>query len=68
MPPPLNAPSPYATILNYLNDREGAPLCFVGFLRHPMSPHPQLDATILNYVNDRAIERGRHYPVYPVRV
>ena len=51
-PPP---PSTDATILNYLNDREGgrgAPLSFIGF----WGPPPSLDATILNYLNDR--ERG----------
>ena len=49
--PPSNAPSPDATILNYLNDSEGggAPLSFVRFWRPPPLP----DATILNYLNDR---------------
>ena len=46
------------TILNYLNDREGAPLSFVGFWR-PNAPPPSPDATILNYLND--IEEGHHY-------
>ena len=37
-PPP---PSPDATILNYLNDRERrATLSFVGFCRPPMTPPP----------------------------
>ena len=49
---PQMPPSPDATTLNYLNDRErGAPLSFVGFWRPPMPPPP--DATILNYLTDR---------------
>ena len=54
--PPRCPPSPDATILNYLNDREGgvAPLSFVGFW-HPPSP----DTTIRNDLNNR--ERGRQY-------
>ena len=47
------------TILNYLNDREGAPISFVGFWDSPSAIHPSPDTTILNYLNDR--ERGRHY-------
>ena len=60
-------PSPDATILNYLHDREGVPLYFVGFWRPPMPP-PSPGATILNNLNDR---EGRHYlcrilrPQYP---
>ena len=52
--PPANAPpSPDATILNYLTDREeGRALPFVVFLR-PQCPPPSPDATILNYLNDR---------------
>ena len=51
--PPMPPPSPDATILNYLNDRERrAPLSFVGFWRPPMPPPPS-DVTILNYLTDR---------------
>ena len=51
-------PSPDATILNYLNDRElgeGITFCKV------LAP-PSHDATILNYLNDR--KKGRHYLLY----
>ena len=41
--------SPDATILNYLNNREGAPLSFVGFWR-PQFPYPLPDSTIPNDV------------------
>ena len=51
-------PFPDATILNYLNDREGA-LLFLQDLAPPMPPPESPDATILNYLNDR--EKGRHY-------
>ena len=47
-PPPL----PDATILIYLNDREGAPLSFVGFWRPPPNT-PSPDATILHNPNER---------------
>ena len=51
-PPPQCPPhSPDATILIYLNDREGAPLSFVGFWRPQCPPSP--DATILKNLNDR---------------
>ena len=46
---PQCPPSPNATILNYLNDRERrAPSSFVGFWRPPPP-----DVTILNYLTDR---------------
>ena len=53
--PPNYAPHPQldATILNYLIDREGRALPFVGFCPPP-PPMITLDATILNYFNDRA--------------
>ena len=57
---PLNAPfTRRYNNYNYLNNREGAPLSFLGFW-HPQCP-PYPDATILNDLNDR--ERGRHYSV-----
>ena len=51
MPPP-HAPSPKATMLNHLNDREGRgaegiTFCWI------LAPPPPPDATILNYLNDR---------------
>ena len=46
-------PPPHATILIYLNDREGAPLSFVGFWRPP----PQTP----QYLTILMTERGRHY-------
>ena len=54
-PPQCPPPSPDATILIYLNDREGVPLSFVGFWQPPPSlmPPPSPDATILNNLNDR---------------
>ena len=46
--------SPDATILIYLNDREGAPLSFVEFERLPNAPPPHSpDTTILIYLNCR---------------
>ena len=36
--PPQCPPSPYATILIYLNDREGTPLSFVEFYRLSNAP------------------------------
>ena len=47
--------SPDATILNYLNDREGAGIIFCRILAPPPPPNapPSHDATILNYLNDR---------------
>ena len=56
--PPNAPPSPDATILNYLNDREVAGIIFCRILAPPNAPPPH-DATILNYLNDR--EKGRHY-------
>ena len=50
-PPPSNAPSPDATILNYLNDSEGGGATI--FCRVLAPPPPPPDATILNYLNDR---------------
>ena len=51
----LAPPPPYATILNYLNDRERrAPLSFVEFgAPPPNDPPPPPDVTILNYLTDR---------------
>ena len=57
-PPPPMPPSPDSTILNYLNDREGAGITFCRILAPPMPP-PSHDAIILNYLNDR--EMGCHY-------
>ena len=52
-PPPCHPPTlPDATILIYLDDREGAPLSFVGY-PPPQCPPPSQDATILNNLNDR---------------
>ena len=51
--PPPNAPppSPEATMLNYLNDREGRGAEGITFCRILVPPPP--DAAILNYLNDR---------------
>ena len=46
--------SPDATILIYLNDREGASLSFVGFC----PPHPPQTP---QYLTILGAERGRHY-------
>ena len=57
--PPIPPPSPDATILNYLNDREGAPLSYAGLCPPPPSP----DATILNDLNESERGWGHQYPV-----
>ena len=57
--PQCPLPSPDATIINYLNDREGAPLSYAGLCPPPPSP----DATILNDHNDSERGWGRQYPV-----
>ena len=59
-PPPLHSPD--ATILIYLNDREGAPLSFVGFWRPPppMPPPPYTPPTP-QYLTILMTERGHHY-------
>ena len=51
--------SPDATILIYLNDREGAPLSFVEFERLPNAP-PHTPPTP-QYLFILIAERGRHY-------
>ena len=56
--PPM-PPSPDATILNYLNDREGGAIILCRTLPPPPSP----DATILNDLNDSERGWGRQYPV-----
>ena len=45
------APTPDATILNYLNDKEGGTIIFCRILAHPPPPRHNY-----NYLNDR--ERG----------
>ena len=57
-PPQCPPQSSDATILISLNDRQGALLSFLGFLRPPMPPSP--DTTIINNLNDRG-GGGRHY-------
>ena len=58
-------PSPDATILNYLNDRErGRHNILYDFSARINASQcaPSPDVTILNYLNDR--ERGRHNLLY----
>ena len=56
-PPQCPPQSSDATILiSLINDRQGALLSFLGFLRPPMPPSP--DTTIINNLNDRG---GGHY-------
>ena len=57
--PQCPPPSPDATILNYLNDREGGAIILCRTLPPPPSP----DATILNDLNDSERGWGRQYPV-----
>ena len=57
-PPQCPPHSPDATILIYLNDREGVPLSFVGFWPPPPNaPPPQTP----QYLTILMTERGRHY-------
>ena len=52
-------PPPDATMLNYLNGRDGAPLFLWDF---GAIPNAHQDATILNYLTDR--EGGGDYLLY----
>ena len=59
---PFNAPfTRRHNNYNYLNNKEGGAIIFLGFWRSPMPPPPYPDATILKDLNDR--DRGRHYSV-----
>ena len=60
--PPMPPPSHDATILHYLNGREGAPLFFAGFWRPP----PPLPKTS-QYLTILMTGRGGRQLQYPVR-